>query len=453
VRAGYGLYYDQVVGAVVSQSRNVYPSFLTVNTGGGRSPGGGQEQPFNLFNFGLSLSANECIGLFVGATPFCYTVPLSINRLNAPFTSVVEFNRDNRVNGFGATLPARDLQSPEAHQYTVSLEQQIKGDTYFSLSYVGTTGRKLLRFTTPNLGPNVILLPRVNNPVINNGNEPNIIGRVIAPGNRPCPATPPFPTFNNITCRPFPTAGAVNIFETTGRSRYNALQAQVRGRYAQRMQYQFSYTLSEVKDDVSDVFDLAGAFSLPQNSLAPAGEYAHANFDARHRLAYSFIYDFGRPDASRGRAYRALAGGFQVAGTGAFQTGQPFTVNSIFDVNLDGNLTDRLNVDGLVRTGDGAQPIRAAGDTSGLLAPVGRDGLVARNSFRAGRTLDLNLSLIKRFSFTEAQGLTFRMDVFNFIDRANFGVPVRFLEAPGFGRATETTTPGRRIQFGLKYSF
>jgi hypothetical protein len=45
------------------------------------------------------------------------------------------------------------------------------------------------------------------------------------------------------------------------------------------------------------------------------------------------------------------------------------------------------------------------------------------------------------------------MDIFNFINRANFGVPVRFLEAHGFGQAFDTVTPARRIQFALKYSF
>jgi hypothetical protein len=45
------------------------------------------------------------------------------------------------------------------------------------------------------------------------------------------------------------------------------------------------------------------------------------------------------------------------------------------------------------------------------------------------------------------------MEMFNFINRANFGIPVRFLEAPGFGAATNTVTPGRRIQFALKYQF
>ncbi len=38
IRAGYGLFYDQVLGAVVSQSRNVYPSYLTIDLAGGGLP-------------------------------------------------------------------------------------------------------------------------------------------------------------------------------------------------------------------------------------------------------------------------------------------------------------------------------------------------------------------------------------------------------------------------------
>ena len=34
-RAGYGIFYDQALGAVVSQSRNVFPNFLTLNLAGG----------------------------------------------------------------------------------------------------------------------------------------------------------------------------------------------------------------------------------------------------------------------------------------------------------------------------------------------------------------------------------------------------------------------------------
>jgi hypothetical protein len=46
-----------------------------------------------------------------------------------------------------------------------------------------------------------------------------------------------------------------------------------------------------------------------------------------------------------------------------------------------------------------------------------------------------------------------RVDVFNLFDRANFGIPVRLLEAPAFGQAVSTVTPGRRVQLALKFSF
>ena len=48
-----------------------------------------------------------------------------------------------------------------SHQYFAGIEQQLgSSNTFLSVAYVGTTGRDLLRFTTPNLGSNYIL--RVN---------------------------------------------------------------------------------------------------------------------------------------------------------------------------------------------------------------------------------------------------------------------------------------------------
>jgi hypothetical protein len=124
-------------------------------------------------------------------------------------------------------------------------------------------------------------------------------------------------------------------------------------------------------------------------------------------------------------------------------------------VNLDGNLTDRLDTtSGIAVTGDRRQPLRlTTSDLASLRAPVGQDGQVGRNTFRAGNYLDLNLAFIKTFRLGETKSIVFRTEVFNFLDRANFGVPVRYLEAAGFGQATSTLTPGRRVQFQLKFSF
>ena len=152
---------------------------------------------------------------------------------------------------------------------------------------------------------------------------------------------------------------------------------------------------------------------------------------------------------------RALFGNFQIAGSGSLRTGQPFTVNSIFDVNLDGNLTDRLdNTNGLVVTGDRRQPLRlTTADPTTLLAPIGQDGRVRRNTFRAGNVIELDLSLSKNLYMFGSRRLLLRADIFNFINRANFGIPVRLLGAQNFGQAIDTITPNRRIQFQVKYAF
>ena len=206
-------------------------------------------------------------------------------------------------------------------------------------------------------------------------------------------------------------------------------------------------------DGVSDVFDRAGASSLPQTSLGRGGGWGPANFDARHRCAYNFIYDLSRMGGDS-RILRRVFDGLQLAGTGRVQSGQPFTINSIFDVNLDGNLTDRLNsTQGLERTNDRRQQLRLTTAPTALLASIGQDGAVGRNTFRASNFVELDLALIKNFKLSEEKTISFRMDAFNFINRANFGIPVRFLEAPGFGQSTNTVTPGRRIQFALKFNF
>ena len=88
-----------------------------------------------------------------------------------------------------------------------------------------------------------------------------------------------------------------------------------------------------------------------------------------------------------------------------------------------------------------------------LRSPPATPPLMPNAWIRAGSVLDLSMSVTKRIRFGERQQLLLRADVFNFINRANYGVPVRFLEAPGFGQATDTVTPMRRIQFALKYSF
>ena len=467
IRAGYGLFYDQILGAVVSQSRNVYPSYLTIDLAAGFSTAGIFERllgiPDPCPNQNCPLEFRNPNRATLNLSPIVRGGTLNTLDPNLSFAQLVgalnQFGTGGgvvpAVSGFGFTIPEQRLKTPSAHHYTLNVEQQLGRNFTASLAYVGTLGRHLLRFTTPNLGQNAFVAPRffsggrVNPAGFPEIEAPAFFGFVLPPGTRIRADGSGF-----TGGRPVNGIGTVNRFETSANSRYDSLQLQVRGRLRRSLQFQAAYTLSKTLDDVSDVFDLAGASSLPQNSFDFAAERGLANFDVPHRVAYNVIYDL--PDfRDSNAALRLLLGGLQLASTGSYRSGQPFTVNSIYDVNLDGNLTDRPNTtEGIIVTGDRRQPLRLGTSTpTTLLAPIGRDGAVGRNTFRAGTVLELDMSLIKNLRFAESRNFTVRMDVFNLINRANYGVPVRFLEAPGFGRATNTVTPGRRIQFALKYSF
>jgi hypothetical protein len=484
IRGGFGMFYDQILGAVVSQSRNVFPTFTNVNFGGGAFAGnsavvqgdGTIYSNFSLFNprdaifDPVTLRVCNVADVRSGTNSLCslsrsilLVQPGTLNTINPALTQQqlqAAFSDIFRTfppgSLFGTTLPTRRLDTPFSYQYSLGIEQRIFGNTFVTVAYVGTMGRHLLRFTTPNQGGNFVT---------------KIAGFTFDPGCQGTPQTQSFcvpvalgaftrqlPSGQIVSLsqpRPVENAGAISQFETTARSRYDSLQIELRGRFSSRLQYRVNYVFGEVKDDVSDVFDLAGAFALPQNSLTFAGEYAPANFDVRHRFTYSAFLD--TPEMrNQSDAVRYLLGGWRVAGTGRYSSGQPFTVNTIVDRNQDGNLTDRLNNRNFITvTDDRRQPLVLDDNfvLSQMLAPSGQDGAEPRNSFRAGSILELDMSFAKRFPVKESQSFEFRTDIFNFIDRANFGIPVRILQFPGFGRAVDTVTPGRRIQFMVRYIF
>ena len=433
VRAGYGLFFDQILGAVVSQSRNVFPSFVTLNFGGldalEEGDKGSALDFFNPTRTDLRNDQGETVRLVRKGTPNERDQSISLSRFLASLSG-------HFPDALGLTLPVRELEMPAARHYSVSVERKFGSNLAISASYVGTQGQSLLRFTTPNSGPGVTIVPldfRVNglNPIP----FPEVSGKVKSPQ------------------RKVPGVGAVNLFETSAGSRYDALQLEARGRFRRELQYRAAYTFSRADDDVSDVFDLAGASALPQNSSNPAAERSPANFDARHRFTFDASYDLSLL-AAKAHSPGWLLDGLLVASVGSFQSGQPFTVNSIFDINLDGNLTDRLStLDGLLTSRDRRQPLRLITDnTFALLAPFGQNGRLGRNTFRAGGIAVMDLSVVKQFRFATRQ-ISLRAEVFNLFNRANFGIPVRLLEAPGFGQAVNTVTLGRRIQLALKFSF
>jgi carboxypeptidase family protein len=454
IRGGYGIYYDAILGGVVSQARNVFPNEIPFNL----DPTFAGFSPFGLINPAvLRLSPNP------GSkpdTPIFLIKPGTTNQFGgAPEDFVPGIGQlflQNGVGGLAFTLPAKELRTPYAQQWHLTIEREVLRDYMVSAAYVGTKATKLTRLTTPNLGPNVIPFAFLgqafsSTPLLVAGGS--FFDGVLNDPNR---------------VRPNPNLGSYQVFENSASSNYHALQLEARKRYNHGYTFTAAYTWSHAIDDVSDVFPIAGAPVLPQDSRNLRLERGDSNFDVRHRFSASLIWDLPFYRGLTGRAANAL-GGWQIAGLFQAHTGQPFTLNVPFDANLDGNLTDRpSNTSGLIfRDGHGSSRVQlpagmsflnfinttgSFNTTTGVQIQPGT-GFVGRNTVRADGFMNLDMALAKNFRLSESRRLEFRTEAFNVLNRANYGVPVRVIGAPGFGSSYDTVNPARIIQFALKYSF
>lgn len=380
IRGGYGIYYDQILGAVISQSRDVFPRFVPVNLAGARSLKPTRDS-----------GGNVVLG-FVGQDDRKdFIQPGTLNRLTIdPVTLLI---RLTGLNGGGSAfvLPEANLVTPYSQHWSLTIERQMGTDLLISVAYVGTKGTHLLRFDTPNLGLNSI--PKVVSLPVTSG-EPSFRGINV----------PPSSNGGASFGRPFPLLGSFTAIKSDADSTYHSLQVQANKRFSRGLQLTTSYTWSHAIDEVSDLFDLAGTLALPQDVFDRRRERGDANFDVRQRFAYSLIWDLPGFDNKN------FIGGWQVASIGVFQTGQPYSVISCCDDNLNGNLTDRV---------------------ANLAGPTGR------NEFRAPGTYNVDLALNKFFTLGEGKKIEFRTEFYNLFNRTHYGIPVHQL---AFGNAFPNTS-------------
>lgn len=452
LRAGYGIYYDAILGAVVTQSRNVFPREIPINV----DPAFLQFDLYSLNNPANLRIVRDAQGNFTNPITLLQTGACNrfgtCNQLGgtpADFVALIGllFNQNAPGGGLAFTLTEKNLRTPYTQQWSLTAEREFFDDYFFSAAYVGAKGTKLTRLTTPNLGqivtPYITLASSARDVQTNQTTQyaaPIIFNPLVG---------------STLQARPNANLGAYQIYENSASSGYHALQLEARKRYNHWYQITAAYTWSHAIDDVSDLFPIAGAPILPQNLRNLWLERGAANFDLRHRFAASLIWDLPFYRGGRGLRGRVF-GAWQIASIFQAQTGQPFTLNLPTDANLDGNLSDRPdNTDGLRfidRHGPQRVELRRAA-TSFFFFNENRAGAMGRNTARGGGFVNLDLSFTKNFRLAEQQYLSFRAEFFNALNRANFGLPIRIIGAPGFGSAIETVNPARIIQFALKYGF
>ena len=90
---------------------------------------------------------------------------------------------------------------------------------------------------------------------------------------------------------------------------------------------------------------------------------------------------------------------------------------------------------------------------SALCSALGQNGSLGRNVLRASAQSRLDLGLVKSTKLSENVALEFGWDVFNVLNRANFGTPDYELGSPDFGRITSTVGGPRVMQLRAKLKF
>jgi hypothetical protein len=224
-----------------------------------------------------------------------------------------------------------------------------------------------------------------------------------------------------------------------------------------------SYTWSKSIDDASNFFTSAGDPNFPQDSFNTRAERGRSNFDVRHRLSVSYSYDlpFGKDRAflSHNGWLTTVLSGWETYGIVTLQSGRPFTVALLSDIDNSGTgrsglgfgANDRPNIVGNPAL-QNPTPEQWFNTAAFAFPPRGTFGNAGRNILDGPGYQNVNASLVKNTALSERFNLQLRAELFNLFNHPNFNLPDNFLGSPTFGRITSAREP-RRIQFGVKVLF
>lgn len=312
------------------------------------------------------------------------TFPFAFNQISIP---PVNFNPSPPYGSLAVFDP--NLKLPRTFQWNVSAERSLGSKQTLTASYVGATGRRLLR-----------------KEVLRSTALPN-------------------PNFTRVV-----------VNRNAATSDYDALQLQFQRRLSRGLQVLVSYTWSHS----IDIASADSAINLPATKVDPKADRGSSDFDVRHSFSAAATYNI--PRLSVNHFTRMLFGGWSVDGIFRAHTAMPvnlITSRVLFGVNaaearprpdLVAGVPLYLH-DPTVAGGKRLNPAAFA------VPPVGRQGTLGRNVVRGFPVSQLDLSFRRKFTLSEKLNLLLRADLFNAFNHPNFGAPFNVLGNPLFGQSTQ----------------
>ena len=293
------------------------------------------------------------------------------------------------------------IRTAYTHQASAALETEFFG-TSGAVRYVTSHGRSLVRKRNLNQPP---------------------------PGPGPIDARRPIAGFADIL-----------LVESTATSRYHALQVSAVRRPFRQFSLRGAYTLGNSMDDASAFLATDGDDNTPQDSRNLAAEWGPSDYDVRHRLVISGMYELK---------------GWQVGAVFAAQSGRPFTPRVSFDNSNTGNVgggTFAYDRPLIVTTApEGIRAVSYDGRTF-IVAPQYSYGNAGRNSLTGPGSATLDLMLARRIRLWKTRILSLRLEAFNALNRRNYGLPDGFVDRATFGQSLSAGAP-RQLQLAARFWF
>lgn len=336
----------------------------------------------------------------------------------------------------------QNIRTAQTQFWSASIDQQLGHSAVVELSYNGSRGIHLYDIKNLNIpGEGNLYL---GDPLVSNGSTPTL--------------TPINSHFSNDNQR-----------GSNGDSYYQALNVQFNSRnmYRTGLSLVANYTLSHELDDLSSAFSetSAGNFELGYtNATNPGLDHASGDFDVRHRLVISPVYQTPWFNRNKGGALAQLIGGYEVTGIVTLRTGTPFT---FYDSTNDasGYQVPRYNPVSPVTThtfksipagqnGGGANNYQLTGNsTLPLDNPFGNPTLkgvsdlgpypntmTARNAFRGPGAYNVDLSISKTIPIHESINLELRAEAFDVTNHHNLYIQQSLDDGANFVTAPNRTT-------------
>ena len=391
IRGGYGIYYGRVINSTVYNA--------LINTG-----------------VGVDVAQRQVTLQATSAAAPSYPNLLGAGTLVAP---AVQYFASN-------------FQLPLIHQGDFIFEREIMRNTVVSASYLFSFGKNLPNFVDTNL------------PAPARNVSFNVVG---GPFDGVTFTTPIF-----TGARPNTNFAQITEIRSDVYSKYHALVLQANRRLTGGLQFQTSYTLSRAQDNGQSSVTFTSN-NLPFNAFDQQAENGLSNFDRRHKLTASVVYNTNFASLKDNKVGRAIFNGWTIA---------PI-LNAFSGARYSGNISGTINP-----TSFGFASTTTPGGGANGSGGATRFAFVPRNFFKQPNIWYTDLRLSRRFSITEKTKLEVLAEAFNLFNRTQVtnvsttmytisGTTLNFNGgASGFGSVTgadSTLFRERQIQLAVRFEF